>query len=372
MNILGIAVGVTGLLFILAFMWMLMLAARTKREEQEKKRREITYLKALKESKKAEYEDRLKKASNGDLPTILYFAKEAERTSLKSANRKAIKEALHWYLKAAELDNIAGMHGVARLSKRMPNDMIARESSRFWQLNIKAKEGDVPSIFQVGLAYFHGRGASKNILKAIKLIQKAAKEKNIDAIIFLGDWFSSPKNNGKNFRQAINWYEQAAQLKSNTGRIKLGQCYLKGIGTEPNHDKGVYWLERAAEKGDVTAMLAAGEAWKNLYTSNGTAIAYIWLFIAAHFHNEPAKILRDEVSAEISVDIILGLQKITKPMIKKIEAKAVSTHSIIKALNRLYSRSVPLSESGEEIGQSPEASTEDPDQELGSNQPDIT
>ena len=335
MSVFGIAIGVTGLLFILVFVWMMSLSVRKKREEHERKQREIAYRKTLEESKKREQEERLGKASQGDIPTILYLAKEAERTNLK--------EALYWYTKVAEQDNITGMYGVVRVSERVQQDVVMKEKARFWRLRIHAKEGHVPSIYQSGLAYFHGRGVEKNIPKALELIQNSAQAKYLDAYIFLGDWSSSPKNGSRNFRQALNWYGQAAQLGSSTGRVKLGHCYLKGIGTPPDYDKGVYWLERAAEKGSSQAMLMAGEAWMS-QPGNGIAIAYIWLYMAAHFENQAAKVLRDQVAGEIGVDVIIGLQSIVKPIIKKLEARAVGKHSIIKALNRLYKRSVPLPE----------------------------
>ncbi|MCL9781762.1 sel1 repeat family protein [Vibrio sp. S4M6] len=337
MNIFGIAIGVTGLALILVFLWMLTLSMRRKRLEQEKQEREAAYRKALETDKKKEHQERVSKAEGGDISTILFLAKEAERRNLK--------EALHWYTKAAELDNVTGMYGVVRVSTRIHQDAVVKEKSRFWQLRINAAEGSVQAKYEVGLCYFKGRGTTKDIAKGVDFIKQAAKENYITALIYLGDWFSSAQNPQKNFQDAIAWYKQAAQLKSNQGRIKLGKSYISGMGTPPNHSLGVYWLERAAEKGDAQAMYLAGEAWINK-GSSGNSIAYIWLFISAYFGYENAKSLRDEVGAEIGVDTIVGLQTFAKPMVKKIEEKTVSKHAIIKVLNKLYKRNVPLQEGG--------------------------
>ena len=297
--------------------------------------------------RKKDHQEKISKAEAGDVSTILFLAKEAER--------KNLKEALYWYTKAAELDNVTGMYGIVRVSARVHQDAVVKERARFWQLRIKAAEGSIPAKYEVGMAYFHGRGTTKDTQKGIDSIQQAAKENHIQSILFLGDWCSSAQNPKKNTREALVWYKSAAQLRSNAGRIKLGQCYLKGIGTAQDHSRGVYWLERAAEKGDSNAMYLAGEAWMEK-GANGGSIAYIWLFLAASFGNAPAKALRDQVGSDIGVDTIVGLQSFAKPMLKKIEDKTVSKHSIIKVLNKLYKRNVPLID---DLGSALQATNED-------------
>ena len=132
MNIIGIAIGATGLLLLGMFMWMLALSIRKKRLEQERKEREIAYRKAIEKNRKQEHEDRIMKAEGGHIPTILYLAKEAERTRPK--------EAIYWYTKAAKLDNVTGMYGVVRISNKMKQDVILKEQSKFWQTSIAAIE----------------------------------------------------------------------------------------------------------------------------------------------------------------------------------------------------------------------------------------
>ncbi|ERB63537.1 hypothetical protein N779_20155 [Vibrio coralliilyticus OCN008] len=62
MNVIGIAIGATGLLLLCMFMWMLALQLRKKRLEQERKEREIAYRKAMEKNRKQEHEDRIHKA----------------------------------------------------------------------------------------------------------------------------------------------------------------------------------------------------------------------------------------------------------------------------------------------------------------------
>ena len=55
-----------------------------------------------------------------------------------------------------------------------------------------------------------------------------------------------------------------------------------------------------------------------------------------------AKHLRDKVGGELGVDAVVGLQALTKPIMTKLTQEAITKHSIIKALNKLYKRNVPV------------------------------
>ncbi|MCG9596197.1 sel1 repeat family protein [Vibrio sp. Isolate25] len=335
MNVIGIAIGATGLLLLCLFMWMLALQLRKKRLEQERKEREVAYRKAMEKNRKQEQEERVYKAENGHVPTILFLAKEAERSRPK--------EALYWYNKAARLDNVNGMYGVVRISNKMNQDLVLREEAKFWQTCIPAMEGSIPHKFEMALALFYGRGTEQNIGKAIQVMKQAAEQNYLDALIFLGDWFASAHNPEPNPRLSTEYYQQAASQRSNEGRMKLGLNYIRGIGVTANFSRGCYWLERAAEKGYTDAMYSAGEAWMD-QRPNGNSIAYIWLFLAGQLGHEQARILRDQVALSIGVDTVVGLQSLSKPILKKIRDNKVSKHAVIKALNKLYKRNIPLQE----------------------------
>lgn len=331
MNIIGIAIGVTGLLLLGMFMWMLALSLRKKRLEQERRQKAIAYRKAVERNRRQEQEERVMKAEGGDIPTILYLAKEAER--------KNIKEAIYWYSKAAKLDSVTGMYGVVRISNKMQQDVVLKQQATFWKTCISASEGSLPHKFEMAQALIHGRGTEVNTSKAISVMEQAANENYVDALVFLGDWWAPDNNNDP--AMSTSYYKRATELKSNEGRMKLGLNYINGVGVASNFDRGCYWLERAAEKGHLEAMYKAGEVWMG-QKSNGNAISYIWLFLSAQLGHEPSRALRDQVALQIGVDTVVGLQSLSKPMLKKIRENKVGKHSIIKALNKLYKRSIPI------------------------------
>jgi len=352
MNIIGMAIGVLGLSFILIFIWMISLSVRKKRLELEKKEREDAYRRALERSREEERRERLFQAEAGHIPTILYLAKEAEK--------KKLREALFWYEKAASLDNITGMHGVVRICNRMRDDMVLRAKSRFWELFIKGLEGDLSAKFETGKALVYGHSTEVNVAKGINLIQEAAENDHIESIIFMGSWCVSHDNLSPSPGDSTYWYSKAAKLNSLKGMMHLGLNYLKGVGVPANFEKGCYWLERAAEKGHPESMFRAAEVWIDR-GENGNSVAYIWLYLSAYFGYEEARIMRDKVGSKMGVNSVVGLQALARPLQKKIASGKVNKHSIIRALNKLYKRRIPVPNKGEALD----------DSEITTNAPEV-
>ncbi len=343
MNIIGMVIGALGLSFILIFIWMLSLSVRKKRLEEERREREEAYRKALERTREEERKERLFQAESGHIPTILYLAKEAER--------KNLREALFWYEKAAHLDNRNGMHGVVRICSKMRDDMVFREKSRFWQLFIDGLDGDLEAKFETGKAFVFGLGTEVDVVKGLGLIQEAAERKHMEAIIFMGDWCVSKHNLSPSPSDSSYWYSKAAKGNSLEGMMKLGMNYMQGVGVPKSYEKGCYWLERASEKGHAESMYHAAEAWMD-NGSSGDSIAYIWLYLSAYFGFEPARALRDKVGSKMGVNAVVGLQALARPLQKKISAGKVAKHSIIRALNRLYKRQIPVPGKGEALDDS--------------------
>ncbi|MFG0605315.1 sel1 repeat family protein [Vibrio mimicus] len=333
MNIIGIAIGATGLTLILIFVWMIALSVRRKRLEAERKAREEAYRKALERNREQERKERLFKAEAGHIPTILFLAKEAERSSLK--------EALFWYEKAAHLDNISAMYGIVRVCQRIREDVIAKEKAKFWHTCVRGMEGELAAKFETGMAWLYGRGIEVNVAKGIGFIQEAAEANFIDAILFMGSWCVSKDNIAPTPADSTFWYSKAANMGSAEGMMRLGQNLLHGVGGASDFPKACYWLERASEKGHPEAMYHAGEAWIDR-GAHGNPIAYIWLFLSSSMGYEKAKNLRDMIGGRMGVESIVGLQSLAKPLQRKLASGSVTKHSIIRALNKLYKRQIPI------------------------------
>ncbi|USD62885.1 sel1 repeat family protein [Vibrio sp. SCSIO 43140] len=333
MSTLAIAIGATSLSLVLVFVWMFSLSLRKKRMEEERIAREAAYRRAMEKARQQERQDRIFKAETGHVPTILYLAKEAERNKPN--------EALYWYHKGALLDNITAMYGIVRLSDKKREDLVLREQANYWRLCIAGAEGDIHAKFEAAKALIYGKGVERNIPQGVAKVQEVAEEGNLEGILFMGDWNISPDNPTPSPKQSTEWFEIAADKQSEEGMTKLGLNYLNGVGVEQDIQRACYWLERAAEKGNVEAMYFAGEAWREV-KPNGASIAYIWLFMSAYMGYEPAKSARDTVGSTLGVDSVVGLQSLAKPVLKKLQFGPVVKHSLIRALNKLYKRELPL------------------------------
>jgi TPR repeat protein len=331
MNLIGIFIGLVGLLLIFSVIWMMIVSVKQKSQEFEKKARVEARRKAVQRNHTQERQERISKAAEGHLASILFLAKEAEL--------RDIKEAIYWYEKAAFLASPTGMYGVVRLCARFNNDAVMIEKSRFWQRYIKGIEGNLDALFESGKALIAGLGTIHNPELGIKTVEKAALSHHIGAQIYMGDWCL--KDDVAKTEDANIWFAKAAKLESCEAMVKLGRNYLNGRGVEKDHKKGCFWLESAAERGDTRAMCHAGKAWIDV-GEYGNSIAYIWLYMASVLNYEPAKALRDEVANKIGVDSLVVLQGFANPLLKKLRNGAIARHILIRALNRLYKRGVPI------------------------------
>jgi TPR repeat protein len=326
---MNIAIFIAGFSLLAIFTWMAMLSSKKKKMAEKKAERERAYRKAIQRQQEEERKERIFKADTGHVPTQLYLAKEAERSNPA--------EALHWYERAALLGSEVAMYGVVRVCGRAKDDIILKEKAKFWQLCIDATEGDKKAQFKMGKAFIAGTGIEQDIDKGLKAIEELAEADITEAQVFMGDWYVAESNLNPNHKLSAEWHFRAAMAGSSEGQLKLGHHYRDGSGVPQNHTRASYWYERGGEQGNAEAQYHAGEIWVGM-GEKGNAIAYIWLFLSAHFGYEEARHRRDDVGNLLGVDSIVGLQAMLKPLIRKMDIGALDKHSLIKALNKLYKR----------------------------------
>jgi TPR repeat protein len=326
---MNIAIFIAGFSLLSIFIWMAMLSSKKKKMAEKKAERERAYRKAIERQQDEERKERIFKADTGHVPTQLYLAKEAERSNPA--------EALHWYERAALLDSEVAMYGVVRVCGRAKDDIILKEKAKFWQLAIDAAEGNKHAQFKMGKAFIAGIGVEQDIDKGIGAIEELAEEDMTDAQVFMGDWYMAESNLNPDLKLSAEWHFRAAMAGNADGQLKMGHHYRDGAGVPHNHTRASYWYERGGEQANAEAQYHAGEIWVGM-GSKGNAIAYIWLFLSAHFGHDEARHRRDDVGNLLGVDSVVSLQAMLKPLIRKMDTGSLGTHSLIKALNKLYKR----------------------------------
>ncbi len=122
---------------------------------------------------------------------------------------KDLGEAEKWYRRAAEMENVNAMIGLASLLGDAPEATL-------W-FRKAAEKGNAGAQEMVAYRYQSGTGADINPL------------------------------------EAVFWYKKAAGQNKIAAQNNLGRLYQLGIGVEKDLDQAIFWYEKAAEQGSVAA-----------------------------------------------------------------------------------------------------------------------
>jgi len=122
---------------------------------------------------------------------------------------KDLGEAEKWYRRAAEMENVNAMIGLASLLGDAPEATL-------W-FRKAAEKGNAGAQEMVAYRYQSGTGA------------------DIDPL------------------EAVFWYKKAAEQNKIAAQNNLGRLYQLGIGVEKDLDQAIFWYEKAAEQGSIAA-----------------------------------------------------------------------------------------------------------------------
>lgn len=172
-------------------------AERIKRKEIEVEQK----LKTAAAERVRRHNDKLALASEGQLSAQLELARENETSNPK--------EALFWYERAAEQDEMEGILGFVRVCESVDDELVAQDKYRYWKNALEAAKGDEQAEFEQGLALFEGYGTRSNMDRGLKLIEHAASRSCLRAQMFLADWYRSPENPFANKDTAKMWRDRA-------------------------------------------------------------------------------------------------------------------------------------------------------------------
>ncbi len=121
-----------------------------------------------------------------------------------------------------------------------------------------ARQGNREAQYAMGVAFYEGKGVSRDLKQALAWFRKAADSGHPTAIFNLGVAYWEGRGVKKNFSQAVDWWERAAELGDTTSQYNLGLAHYLGKGAERDMDKALYWLNRAAEQDHADARRVLG------------------------------------------------------------------------------------------------------------------
>ena len=329
MSNLLVGLGVAGGLLA----WMLFRYFDTQEKQQKAREaqriKEDKYKRVLERAKAAEREEKLFKAQTGHIPSQLSLAKEFELCNLR--------EALYWYLKAAEQNNAIAQNALARLCRMDMEDPEGEAKSRYWEQVLKAQQREPAALYDLGRYQIRGQGTEIDTETGVSNVEAAADAGWLPAQLFLGDWFLSEKNSHKDPQAAFMWRVRAALQNDAKACVKTAYCYQMGIGVEKDKAHTLYWLERAAELDNTEAQLLVARMHLGS-AANDAAVAYIWYSMAYVNGQQAAKVERDKAVQRIGIDAILGVQNVANTIYKMIKQEDSPSLAVIQLLDRIYGR----------------------------------
>lgn len=128
----------------------------------------------------------------------------------------------------------------------------------FRSIILKAEDGDLQSMIDVGDMYDNGIGTLIDKVKAVLYYRKAAEKGNLTAQYNLGRHYHDGSGVPKDYIQAVEWYKKAAENGHEGAQFHLGMCYTFGEGVEKDHAQAVEWYRKAAEYGEARAQCNLG------------------------------------------------------------------------------------------------------------------
>lgn len=103
-----------------------------------------------------------------------------------------------------------------------------------WYLKA-ANQGHVGAQFSLGALYIEGTSVIKNYSEAAKWFKKAAEQGHSLAQLHLGHLYEQGKGVSKNMKEAAIFYQKAAYSRSAPAQLQLGECYESGSGVSKNY-----------------------------------------------------------------------------------------------------------------------------------------
>lgn len=178
---------------------------------------------------------------------------------------KNYSEALNWYKKAAELNNLDALYLIGMIYKDslIKGKTYADAVEYYLVLNEK---GIVATNMLIGEAYLNGKGVEKNIITARLWFEKGVAESDPGSVYNMGYLYQKGIGVKANMEKAVELMEQSCDSNYLRACETLGELYYKGEDVEANSEKSVNWYTKGMELNGAKS---------HFYYSNYILLGYI-------------------------------------------------------------------------------------------------
>jgi len=183
----------------------------------------------------------------------LGYAKAQNELGLHFEQSQSYHDALLWYKKAAESDNVEGKYNLGRI-------------------------------------YYEGKTRQKNIQQARYWLQKAAHQGHALAQTYLGKILAEHASSWEDKNQSLQLYQQAANQGQAAAQYHLGLAYLEGSLIQKSDQLAYNWLVKAAEKNHALALYQLAIMYEQgLHVPQSNVKAFEFMHKAAKLNAFPAQ-----------------------------------------------------------------------------------
>lgn len=189
-------------------------------------------------------------------------------------------------------------------------------------LRQSAEQGNADAQSNLGDLYFSGKSVSANRAIAAKWYLKAAEQGDARAQLNLGYLYSSGEGIPKDEAEGEKWYRKSAENGNADAQYSLGLMYMSEFGRFldiPKDDaEAVKWFSESAEQGHARGQRLLSTMY---YLGYGVPVnnvaAHMWCNLALAQGDEIAKLVIDEISAEMTEEQIAEAQKMSREWMAK-------------------------------------------------------
>jgi TPR repeat protein len=155
-------------------------------------------------------------------------------------------------------------------------------------------EGSKFGQYNLGLAYYYGRGIEKSYMHAFNCFTRSSKQDYPDAYNRIGQQYYKRQGVSQNTELAIWWYQKAIDAESSNAMLSMGKMYEEGaIGLDKSYTEALHWYKKSLDcDGSSTAQHNIGV----ITTSKG-----VWIKTTKKHYTGFEKLLKTMVNLNLKI-----------------------------------------------------------------------
>ena len=242
-----------------------------------------------------------------------------------------VLRAIERYQEAADKSHAEAAFRLGRIFESGLGEVPRNVLRAVHYYRLASDSGPIEALLRLGLIYRNGREAvARNISEAVRFFQIAADRGNDQALYYIGEIHASGEGVEQNENLANDNFRRAAILGHPEAQLRFGLACLGEEGVTQNFQEAIKYLEAAFENGIIRAAteLAMLLSSKIPGLDRDVERAYVFATVAAAHNDEEAKILREAIVRELSLEQVTRCQsfatKIHNSMIQSLSKQSLS------------------------------------------------